>query len=105
MAKVSSFRSNEVQLSCDEPTIKNFSEFWVVQFVGAPGIKIHTKNGIETITNKHYICPYRKFDFGWGVDPWRGKFLVEEFDFENGLVHADGITKPLIFFVAENFEK
>lgn len=97
--KVSSFR--EVKLTCDEPTVRNVSERWVVQFIGSPGYSFATMDGEATLTNVHYVCPYRKFDWGWGVDPWRVRLLVKEFDFERGVAIVDGITKDLEFYVDE----
>ena len=38
---------------------------------------------------------------GWGIDPWRVRLLVKEFDFERGVVIVDGITKELEFYVDE----
>lgn len=101
MAKVTSFDSTKVKLACDEPSIKNLSERWVVQFVGSPGFKFSTLFGQEEKSNVHYVCPYRKFDWGWGVDPWKTRLLVKEFDFERGVVIVDGITKELEFYVDE----
>lgn len=101
MAKVSSFRAEQVKLTCDEPSVQNLSERWVVQFVGAPGLKFTTMTDSVELTNVHYVCPYRKFDWGWGIDPWRVRLLVKEFDFERGVVIVDGITKELEFYVDE----
>lgn len=95
MSKVSTFDANSVKLSCDEPSIRNTSERWVVQFVGAPGFSF---NGVEH-QNVHFVCPYRKFDWGWGIDPWRQRLLVKSFDFERGVVIVDGIIKELEFYV------
>lgn len=64
MGKVSSFRAEQVKLTCDEPTVHNLSE-------------------------------------RWGIDPWRVRLLVKEFDFERGVVIVDGITKELEFYVDE----
>lgn len=100
MAKVTSFRAETTKLSSDFGNIKHVSEYWVVQFVGAPGIMI----GGKERTNVHYICPYRKFPFGWAVDPYTAKLLVKEFDFEKGLVMADdgfGFGNDIIFSVVE----
>lgn len=93
--KVSSFR--DAKVTCNEPTVRNVSERWIVQFVGSPGFKF---DGVER-QNVHYVCPYRKFYFGWGVDPWRERFLVKEFDFDRGVVIVDGITKDLEFYIDE----
>lgn len=101
MGKVSSFRAEQVKLTCDEPTVHNLSERWVVQFIGAPGFKFTTMTDTVELTNVHYVCPYRKFDWGWGIDPWRVRLLVKEFDFERGVVIVDGITKELEFYVDE----
>ena len=46
MGKVSSFRAEQVKLTCDEPTVRNLSERWVVQFVGAPGLDFATMGEI-----------------------------------------------------------
>ncbi|ADG60093.1 hypothetical protein Acj9p193 [Acinetobacter phage Acj9] len=102
MGKVSSFRSSEVKLTTDNDFITSvIAERWVVQFIGAPGIEIQTKDGIKTITNNHYVCPYRKFPFGWAIDPWKSKFLVKDFDFERGVVTVDGIMHDIEFYVDE----
>ncbi|AAT38489.1 hypothetical protein Acj133p085 [Acinetobacter phage 133] len=102
MAKVSSFDSSKVKLTTDNDFIRNtISERWVVQFVGAPGIQINTKDGIKTITNAHYVCPYRKAPFGWTIDPWRVKFLVKDVNFETGVVTVDGIMHDIEFYVDE----
>ena len=103
MGKVSSFRAEQVKLTCDEPTVRNLSERWVVQFVGAPGLNFATMDGCKNLTNVHYVCPYRKFD--WGIDPWQTRLLVKEFDFERGVVIVDGVTKELEFYVDEKVYK
>lgn len=95
--KVNSFRAETTKLTCDVPTVRNVSLRWVVQFVGSPGLKF---NGVEH-HNVHYVCPYRKYPFGWAVDPWHEKLLVKEFDFERGVVIADGISKDIEFYVDE----
>ena len=105
MGKVSSFRAEQVKLTCDEPTVHNLSERWVVQFVGAPGLNFATMDGCKNLTNVHYVCPYRKFDWGWGIDPWQTRLLVKEFDFERGVVIVDGVTKELEFYVDEKVYK
>ncbi|AZU98695.1 hypothetical protein ABNavy97_194 [Acinetobacter phage AB-Navy97] len=101
MAKVSSFRPEQVTLTCDEPTVRNLSERWVVQFIGAPGLEFATMGDNVTLTNVHYVCPYRKFSWGWGIDPWKTRLLVKDFDFERGIVTVDGVTKELEFYVDE----
>lgn len=101
MGKVSSFRAEQVKLTCDEPTVRNLSERWVVQFVGAPGLNFATMDGCKNLTIVHYVCPYRKFDWGWVDAPWQTRLLVKEFDFERGVVIVDGITKELEFYVDE----
>ncbi|UYL85961.1 hypothetical protein vBAbaPDP45_183 [Acinetobacter phage vB_AbaM_DP45] len=101
MAKVSSFRPEQVTLTCDEPTVRNLSERWVVQFIGAPGLEFATMGDNVTLTNVHYVCPYRKFPWGWGIDPWKTRLLVKDFDFERGIVTVDGVTKELEFYVDE----
>jgi hypothetical protein len=105
MGKVSSFRAEQVKLTCDEPTVRNLSERWVVQFVGAPGLDFATMGESKNLTNVHYVCPYRKFDWGWGIDPWQTRLLVKEFDFERGVVIVDGVTKELEFYVDEKVYK
>lgn len=101
MSKVLSFDANKVKLACDESSVRNLSERWVVQFVGSPGFDFITMGGSKNLTNVHYVCPYRKFPWGWGIDPWRTRLLVKEFDFERGVVIVDGITKELEFYVDE----
>lgn len=101
MAKVSSFRPEQVTLTCDEPTVRNLSERWVVQFIGAPGLEFATMGDNVTLSNVHYVCPYRKFSWDWGIDPWKTRLLVKDFDFERGIVTVDGVTKELEFYVDE----
>ena len=101
MAKVSSFRPEQVTLTCDDSTVRNLSERWVVQFIGAPGLEFATMGDNVTLTNVHYVCPYRKFSWGWGIDPWKTRLLVKDFDFERGIVTVDGVTKELEFYVDE----
>jgi hypothetical protein len=62
-------------------------------------------DGCKNLTNVHYVCPYRKFDWGWGIDPWQTRLLVKEFDFERGVVIVDGVTKELEFYVDEKVYK
>lgn len=96
MAKVTSFDASQVKLTCDEPTIRNLSERWVVQFVGSPGFNF---NGEEKC-NVHYVCPYIKHpSHGWLIDPWKVRFLVKNIDHERGVVTVDGITKDVEFYV------
>ena len=73
MGKVSSFRAEQVKLTCDEPTVRNLSERWVVQFVGAPGLNFATMSESKNLTNVHYVCPYRKFD--WDGASTHGKLV------------------------------
>lgn len=101
MAKVTSFRPETTKLSSNFGNIKSVSEYWVVQFVGAPGIMI----GGKIQSNVHYVCPYRKFPFGWAIDGHRIKMLVKEFDFENGKVLVDdGFGIGTIEFDAVEFK-
>ncbi len=95
MPKVTSFDSTKVTLTCDVRTVLNASERWVVQFVGSPGFIF---NGIEE-RNVHYVCPYRKFDWGWGVDPWRERLLVKSFDFDRGVVTVYAISKDVESYI------
>ncbi|QAU03862.1 hypothetical protein Henu6_gp8 [Acinetobacter phage Henu6] len=89
--KVNSFRAETTKLTCDVPTVRNTSERWVVQFVGSPGLMF---NGIEE-RNVHFVCPYRKFPFGWAVDPWHERLLVKELDFKRGVVIAYATSKDV----------
>ncbi|CAL1777004.1 hypothetical protein BRC2024_QFGIOCBO_CDS_0015 [Acinetobacter phage vB_AbaM_PhT2-v2] len=36
-----------------------------------------------------------------GIDPWKTRLLVKDFDFERGIVTVDGVTKELEFYVDE----
>lgn len=100
MSKVPSFRN--VVLTTDHKQLKGVSMYWSVQFVGAPGISFWVSMAErKELTNVHYVCPYRKFDWGWGVCGHECRFIVKEFDFENGIAKVDWFGEILDFYVTE----
>lgn len=100
MSKVTSFR--EVTLTTDHKQLKGFSQYWKVQFVGAPGLKFWVSmTECKELQNVHYVCPYREFGWGYGVCGHEAKFLVKELDFENGIAKVDWFGEILDFYVTE----
>lgn len=98
MSKVSSFR--KVKLTTDHKQLKGVSLYWSVQFVGAPGLKFWVSMAeMKELTNVHYVCPYRKFDWGWGVCGHECKFIVKKFDFDNGVAIVDWFGEEIQFYV------
>ena len=99
MAKVSSFR--DVVLGTEDKFINDMlSETWCVQFVGSPGLTFWTSSTeSEELRNVHYVCPYVKGDYGWGVYPYNHKFPVKSFDFETGIVVVNYFGKDVEFHV------
>lgn len=96
--KVSSFRN--VSLKTDNKQLNNFSNLWKCQFVGAPGLKFWTSMvDQEELSNVHYLSPYREYPFGWAVDPYQCKLLVESFDFETGKVVVNHHGDKVEFYV------